>query len=71
MSKYPVLYPSQSKGPQDIEKMHDLHLLNAYRRLVTGHDPDVRLRECMKQELDARGLDPQYHDGKPPQEAQS
>lgn len=68
MSKYPVAYTSASKGPVDIESMHDLHLLNAYRKLETDPDADMILVECMLDELKSRGLDPQYGNGRPPED---
>lgn len=68
MSKYPVLYPSESKGDLVIEEMNSHHLIAAYNKLMRDRiepelDPVV---EAMREELDARGLDPQYKSGKPP-----
>jgi hypothetical protein len=69
MALYPVKYPSASKGPVDIETMADKHLCNALRKLKTVPDPDPMLRECMEQEMERRGLDIAYPNGKPPEEA--
>lgn len=65
MPKYPLKFPSASKGPVEIETMHDRHLLNAYRKRQTDHEADPVLLECLKEELDSRGLDPQYANGRP------
>lgn len=67
MARYPYRYHSTSRGPIEIEDMADKHLLNAYRRSQTDSEADQLVQECMKQEIDRRGLDPQYPNGKPPE----
>jgi hypothetical protein len=69
MPKYGVRYPSVSKGPVEIETMADKHLCNALRKLQTDPDADPILRECMEQECADRGLDLQWPNGKPPEQA--
>ena len=66
MPLYPVKYVSGSKGPTDIETMPDRHLCNALRKLKTLPVCDELVRECMEQEMERRGLDIQYPNGKPP-----
>lgn len=68
---------------KDVEKMHDMELLNSYRKLDRGDYRDesglslsvdewVKLHEAFLAELKRRGLDPIFktgHEEPPPAEA--
>lgn len=67
-SKYPVLYHSHSRNRDErIEDMHDMHLLNAFKKAekelllnIEDANADARtlaVRDALKEEVHARGLD--------------
>jgi len=73
MTKYPVSYWSVSKQQDiEIEKLEDHHLLNAYRKRRDSFNEEQRdfdmLLAALWDEIQARGLNPAYPGGRPPEQ---
>lgn len=82
MSKYPILYRRSSGVELPIEEMNDFHLVAAYNKrkeqledtaVLQGaamqeedSPDDDALLVGMFEEMEERGLDPQFKGGKPP-----
>lgn len=78
MSRYPITYWSESKKREFmVEELSDYHLIAGYHKLTGALMGDAsavvapnddRVLEALRQEIEARGLDPRFKSGKPPEE---